>query len=84
MIVLGDNILVIKQKSEYSGLIQGVDSDENIFAKVSKIGLDVKSTQFRLGQLLLIDWHKAKKVKGDLFVVHEEDIIGILEDVDLK
>ena len=42
MQVLRKNVLVLKQKPEYQGLIQGVSSDENTQAKVMGIGSEVK------------------------------------------
>ena len=32
----------------------------------------------------MLDWNKSKKVKNDLYVIQEEDIIAILEEEDLK
>lgn len=82
MIVLSKNVLILKQKKEYTGLFQGVESDENTLAKVMGIGDEV--TKVELGQTILLDWNKVKKVKNDLYVVLEEDIIAILEADELE
>jgi hypothetical protein len=82
MIVLSKNVLIIKHKQEYSGLIQGVESTENTYAKILGIGDEV--TKLQLGQTTLVDWNKAKKVKNDLFVILEEDVIAILEPEELE
>jgi co-chaperonin GroES (HSP10) len=82
MQVLAKNILILKHKNEYTGLIQGVESDENTYGKILGIGTDV--TTVELGQIVMLDWNKSKKVKNDLYVIQEEDIIAILEEEDLK
>ena len=82
MIVLNKNVLILKQKQEYSGLIQGVDTEESTYAKVMGKGKQVEYVE--LGQIVILDWSKVKKVKNELFVVLEEDIVAILEPEDLE
>lgn len=82
MIVLNKNVLILKQKQEYSGLIQGVDDSDSTFAKVMGLGVNVE--WIKLGQTVILDWSKAKKVKSDLYVVLEEDIVAVLEPEDLE
>jgi pyruvate/2-oxoglutarate/acetoin dehydrogenase E1 component len=78
MQVLGKNVLVLKQKAEYQGLIQGVNSDENTKGKVMNIGQDV--TLLKLGDMVLLNWNKAKNVAGDLWVISEDEIVAVFED----
>ena len=78
MKVLGKNVLVLKQKAEYQGLIQGVNSDENTKGKVMNIGQDV--TLLKLGDMVLLNWNKAKNVAGDLWVISEDEIVAVFED----
>ena len=82
MIDLNKNVLILKQKQEYSGLIQGVDDSDSTFAKVMGLGVNVE--WIKLGQTVILDWSKAKKVKSDLYVVLEEDIVAVLEPEDLE
>ena len=82
MIVLNKNVLILKQKHEYSGLIQGVDTEESTYAKVMGLGKQVE--EVKLGQTVILDWSKAKKVKNELFIVLEEDIVAILEAEELE
>ena len=81
MIVLNKNVLVLKQKQEYSGIIQNVDIEDSTWAKVMGIGKQVE--EIELGTTIILDWSKAKKVKGDLYVVLEEDVVAVLEPEDL-
>ena len=78
MQVLGKNVLVLKQKAEYKGLIQGVNSDDNTKGKVMNIGQDV--TLLKLADIVLLNWNKAKNVSGDLWVISEDDIVAVFED----
>lgn len=78
MQVLGKNVLVLKQKAEYKGLIQGVNSDDNTKGKVMNIGQDV--TLLKLADMVLLNWNKAKNVSGDLWVISEDDIVAVFED----
>lgn len=78
MQVLRSNVLILKQKPEYQGLIQGVSSDENTQAKVMGIGSEVKYVV--PGNIVLLDWNKAKNIKNELWVIDEENIVAILED----
>ena len=80
MIVLGTNVLIIKQKQEYSGLIQGVESDEAIYGKIAQLGEDVYDANLEVGKLALLDWAKTKKVKNDLYVIQADDIIAVLDE----
>lgn len=82
MKVLGKNVVILKLKPEYEGLIQGVASEESTYAKVMGIGTDV--TLVALEDTILLDWNKSKKIKNDLYVVQEEDIVSIIEEEDLK
>lgn len=77
MQVLKKNVLVRKIKPEYSGLIQGVVSEENTQGKIMNIGSEV--TLVNLGELAILDWKKAKNVGGDLWVVSEDDIVAIID-----
>lgn len=77
MYVLDKNILVLKQKPEYSGLIQGVESDDNLKARTMNLGDNV--TLVELGDILILNWKKAKWISGDLYVVHEDEIAAIIE-----
>jgi len=76
MQVLGKNVLVLKQKPEYTGLIQGVESDDNLKAKAMNLGDDV--TLVELGDILILNWKQAKWVSGELYVVHEDEIAAII------
>ena len=78
MQVLGKNVLVLKQKAEYKGLIQGVNSDDNTKGKVMNIGQDV--TLLKLADMVLLNWNKAKNVSGDLWVISEDDIVAVFEN----
>lgn len=82
MKVLGKNVIVLKQKNEYEGLIQGVNSDDTTYAKVMGTGTDV--TLVSVEDTIILDWNKCKKIKNDLYVVLEEDIVCIMEESDLK
>ena len=77
MQVLGKNVLVLKQKPEYTGLIQHVESDDNLRAKAMNLGDDV--TLVGLGDILILNWKKAKWISGELYVVHEDEIAAIIE-----
>ena len=81
MIVLNKNVLVLKQKQEYSGIIQNVDIEDSTWAKVMGIGKQVE--EIELGTTIILDWSKAKKVTGDPYVVLEEDVVAVLEPEDL-
>lgn len=78
MQVLGKMVLVLKETPEYSGLIQNVQSDENITAKVMNIGSGV--TMVKLGERTIINWKMAKPTLGDLWVVSEDDIAAVLDN----
>lgn len=77
MQTLGKNVLVLKQKPEYTGLIQGVESDDNLQAKAMNLGPEV--TLVELGNMLILNWKKAKWISGELYVVHEDEIAAIIE-----
>jgi hypothetical protein len=81
MQVLRSNVLILKQKPEYQGLIQGVASDENTQAKVMGIGDEVQYVS--LGNIVILDWNKAKNIKNELWVVDEENIVAILDDEEI-
>ncbi len=84
MKILGTNVLIKKEKPEYSGILQGIDSDENTYAKILDIGFECYKIDLTdVSKLALVDWNKAKKIKNDLYVILDEDIIAILEDGDL-
>ena len=76
MQVIGKNVLVLKQKPEYSGLIQHVESDDNLRAKALNLGCDV--TLVELGDILILNWKKAKWISGDLYVIHENEIAAVI------
>ena len=78
MQVLRKNVLVLKQRPEYQGLIQGVSSDDNTQAKVMGIGSEVKYVV--PGNIVLLDWNKAKNIKNELWVIDEENIVAIIEE----
>lgn len=78
MKVLGKNILILKQKQEYTGLLHGVESSDATYGKILGIGDEV--TKVELGETILLDWNTSKKVKNDLYVIKEEDVIAIMED----
>jgi len=82
MKILGSNVLILKEKKEYSGVIQGVESDDASYAKVLGIGEHV--TKVAIKETILLDWNKSKKVKNDLYVILEEDIIAIIDPEDLE
>jgi hypothetical protein len=82
MKVLSKNVIVLKQKPEYSGMIQGVSSEESTYAKVMGIGTEV--TLVSVEDIVLLDWNKAKKIKNDLYVIQEEDIVSIMDETDLQ
>lgn len=77
MQVLKKNVLVRKIRPEYSGLIQGVVSEENTQGKIMNIGSEV--TLVNLGELAILDWKKAKHIGGDLWVVSEDDIVAVID-----
>ena len=81
MRVLNDNVIVLKVKNEYQGILQGIDSNDSTKGKVMGIGPDV--TGVSLGEFIMIDWNKAKNIKNDLFVVKQEDIVAVYEEEDL-
>jgi hypothetical protein len=76
--VLGKNVLVLKQKAEYQGLIYGVNSEDNTKGKVMNLGHDV--TLLKLGDIILLNWNKAKNVSGELWVVSEDEVVAVFED----
>lgn len=81
MRVLNDNVIVLKVKNEYQGILQGIDSNDATKAKVMGIGPDVNG--IALGETIMVDWNKAKNIKNDLFVVKQEDIVAVYEEEDL-
>jgi hypothetical protein len=78
MKVLGSNVLVLKQTSQYKGLIQGINGDDNTRARVMSIGELV--TDVGLGDQVLIDWKVAKPVSGDLYLININDVIAVFEE----
>lgn len=78
MQVLGKNVLVLKQKAEYQGLIYGVNSDDNTRGKVMNLGAD--TSLLKLGDIVLLNWNKAINVSGDLWVISEDEIVAVFED----
>lgn len=77
MQVIGKNILVLKQTPEYQGLIQQVTSDDNLQAKAMNLGHEV--TLVELGDILILNWKKAKNISGDLYIIHEDEVVAILK-----
>lgn len=82
MKVLGKNVIVLKQKQEYEGLIQGVSSDDTTYAKVMGIGTEVES--LKIGETVVIDWNKSKKIKNDLYTILEQDVVLVVEEGDFE
>jgi hypothetical protein len=80
MQVLNDYVIVKKQKDEYQGLIQGVESDDATKAKVLGFGGWVED--LKLEDTIMIDWNEAKKIKNDLYVIKSEHIIAIYGEDD--
>lgn len=78
MQVLGKNVLVLKETPKYTGLIEGVRSDENVTAKVMNIGSEV--TEVKLGEHVILDWKQAKPTLGDLWLVPEKFIVAVLDN----
>ena len=81
MKVLNDFVVVQKQKDEYQGLIQGVDSDETTKAKVLGVG-EYALESVSVNDLVLLDWNEAKKIKNDLYAVRYEHIVMVIEQND--
>jgi co-chaperonin GroES (HSP10) len=73
--------LIEKTKVTESGIVlTSADPAEPNFADVLKVGKKVKDVI--VGERLLIDWTKAKKISldnEDFYIVPEEHIIGVLE-----
>lgn len=80
MKVLNDFVVVQKQKDEYQGLIQGVDSDETTKAKVLGVGEYVEG--LAVNDVVLLDWNEAKKIKNDLYAVRYDNIVLVIEEND--
>lgn len=80
MQVLNDYVIVKKQKDEYQGLIQGVESDDTTKAKVLGFGEWVEN--LKIEDTIMIDWNEAKKIKNDLYVIRSEHIIAIYGEDD--
>lgn len=80
MKVLNDFVVVQKQKDQYQGLIQGVDSDETTKAKVLGVGEYVEG--LAANDVVLLDWNEAKKIKNDLYAVRYEHIVLVIEEND--
>ena len=78
MQAIGNNVLLLKQASEYSGLIQGVSDDNSTTAKVMSVGQLV--TDVKLGDMVIANWNAASNVGGDLWIVNESDIVAVLEE----
>ena len=78
MQMIRKNVLILKETPEYSGLIEGVRSEENITGKVMNIGSEV--TLVSLGEHVILDWKKAKSTLGNLWIVSEDDIVAVLDD----
>jgi hypothetical protein len=81
MKVLGKNVIILKQKPEYTGLLQGVSSEETTYAKVMGVGSEV--SEIALGDFVLLDWNKSKKIKNDLYAILEEDIVCVMDEEEL-
>jgi len=77
MQAIGNNVLLLKQASEYSGLIQGVVDDNSTKAKVMSIGSLVKDVV--LGDMVIANWTAATNVGGDLWIIKESEIVAVLE-----
>ena len=83
MKVLAKNILILKQKNEYTGLIQGIESDENTYGKILGIGTDV--TTVKLEQSVMLDWNKSKfTINGKVSVISDATLIEALITHDKK
>ena len=80
MRVLNDNVIVLKHKTEYQGILQGIETDDATKGKVMGIGPLVEGIE--LGDFIMLDWNKAKNIKNDLFVVKQEDIVAVYESTD--
>lgn len=82
MKVLNDFVVVQKQKEEYQGLLQGIDNDDTIKAKVLGVGDYVEYSSIRPGDIVLLDWKEAKRIKNDLYAIKLEHVVMIVEDID--
>ena len=81
MKVLGTNVIVLKHKPEYNGLLEGIASEESTYAKVLGIGSEVSTVA--LGDTLLLDWNKSKKIKNDLYAIDIADVVCVMDEEDL-
>ena len=77
MQAIGNKVLLLKQASEYSGLIQGVADNNSTQAKVMSIGSLVKDVV--LGDIVIANWKAATNVGGDLWIIEESEIVAVLE-----
>lgn len=75
---LNKNVLVKKETQEYSGLIVGVTSDDSTQGRVMDVGSAVRDVT--LNERVLLNWKNAKWVSGDLYLIHENDIVAVLEN----
>lgn len=76
---LNSNILVkpLKATKETDwGLILKV-SQEADKAEVVAVGPTVENVND--GEVLMIDWNKTTKIKEDLYMINEADVIGVFE-----
>lgn len=80
MKVLNDFVVVQKQKDEYQGLIQGVDTEDATKAKVLGVGEYVDG--LLLNDIILLDWKEAKRIKNELYAIKYEHIVMVLEEND--
>lgn len=76
---LRDNIIVEKQEKDLttqSGIILK-SNDEADKAKVIAVGPEV--TDVIVGEVLLVNWNKAKKIQEDTYQINIEDVIGVFD-----
>ena len=78
---LRDNIIVKRvahERKTDSGLILQSNAGEPDRAEVISLGPKVDEVQ--IGDVVLLNWNKAKNVSGDLWVISEDDIVAVFED----
>jgi co-chaperonin GroES (HSP10) len=77
---LHKNIIIERQENDLttqSGIILQ-STDEADKAVVIAVGNEVEYVDE--GEVVLVNWNKAVKIKGKLYKVVEEDIVGVFED----
>lgn len=77
---LRSNVIIKRMEKDLttaSGIVlkSSEDADQ---AKVLAIGPEVQDV--KIGDIVLVNWNKSSQIKGPLYKIAEEDIVGIFEE----